>query len=66
MTGLATTNRAAADDYGLGETVFLAGVIVGCSEFMDGPRSYCVETTKGGKPRRDWFIAADFDEEEAE
>lgn len=47
----------------LGAAVAIVGVIVGRSEFADGPPSYLVEYERRGKPVREWFIGDDLAEE---
>ena len=47
----------------LGAPVSIVGVIVGRSEFSEGPPSYLVEYESRGKPVRSWFIGEDLVEE---
>lgn len=47
----------------LGAPVSIIGVIVGRSEFSEGPPSYLVEYESRGKPVRSWFIGEDLVEE---
>lgn len=47
----------------LGAPVSIIGVIVGRSEFSEGPPSYLVEYESRGKPVRSWFIGEDLVED---
>lgn len=53
-------------DMPLGAPVSIIGVIVGRSEFSEGPPSYLVEYESRGKPVRSWFIGEDLVEEGVE
>lgn len=37
-------------------SVNLTGVVVGRSDFEDGPPSYCVEYERFGRTRREWIV----------
>lgn len=50
-------------EFPIGAPVLIAGVIVGRSEFQEGPSAYCVEFDRKGKPHREWFLACDLDED---
>lgn len=47
----------------LGAPVTIVGVLVGRSEFSEGPPSYLVEYEQRGKPVRGWFLGEDLVEE---
>lgn len=59
-----TTTAIECATIALGTEVGLTGIIVGRSEFQDGPPSYLVEYQQRGKPMRSWFTPSDFDEDE--
>ncbi len=58
-----TTTEIECAEIPLGTEVGLTGIIVGRSEFQDGPPSYLVEYQQRGKPMRSWFTPNDFDED---
>lgn len=47
----------------LGAPVSIIGVIVGRSEFSEGPPSYLVEYERNGEQVREWFTAGEVIEE---
>ncbi len=47
----------------LGTPVTVAGILIGRSEFTDGPPSYLVEYERNGEQVREWFIGEDLVEE---
>lgn len=55
-----TAVKAAATQYELGDEIEITvkGVIVGASEFLDGGRSYLIETDEGGRKKRQWVGAS--------
>lgn len=55
--------RGQKPDMALGAPVCIMGVIVGRSEFSEGPPSYLVEYECRGKPTRAWFLGDDLIEE---
>lgn len=63
MTGQPATLRNQKPTMPLGAPVSIIGVIVGRSEFSEGPPSYLVEYESRGKPVRSWFIGEDLVEE---
>lgn len=43
----------------LGAAVVLKGVVIGRSEFQNGPPSYLIQYSRKGKIDREWFTAVD-------
>lgn len=52
-------NLETADDLPLGAVVSIAGVVIGRSEFQNGPPSYLVQYDVRGKTTREWIQLAD-------
>ncbi|MCV0396991.1 MAG: hypothetical protein K5872_08715 [Rhizobiaceae bacterium] len=57
------TDNIRDHDIPLGATVTIVGILVGRSEFSEGPPSYLVEYERRGKPMREWFVGADLKED---
>jgi hypothetical protein len=57
------TTQTKTKDMPLGSPVSIIGVIVGRSEFSEGPPSYLVEYESRGKAVRSWFIGEDLVED---
>jgi hypothetical protein len=59
-----TRPAAKTGDRNLGDNVLMVGVIIGKSEFAEGPPAYCVEFIRKGKPAREWFLAGDLEDDD--
>lgn len=53
-------------EFAIGANVLIEGVIVGRSEFAEGPPAYCVEFEAKGKATRQWFLSGDLVEDDFE